>query len=216
MHKIDRQAVATPTCLIEPPERYRDLRGPDLESIRSALFIVQGQRCAYCERRTGDERNDGHIEHFRNQANHGELECDWANLFWSCSDEKTCGKYKDKCTKESGPQKKFDREDVIDPANEDPEDFLLFVSDGTVRLVEDLSEANQRRAKETLRVFQLDRSPLLRKSREDAVEPYINAIKTIFAISPDHVLTYVQSELDNLATKPFSTPIKTFLKSVTI
>jgi len=214
MHKIDRETVAIPACLIEPPERYRDLRKADLEAIRSALLTMQGQRCAYCERRTGDERNDGHIEHFRNQAKHGELECDWTNLFWSCMDEKTCGKYKDKCTKESGPQKKFNREDIINPAQEDPEDFFLFVYDGTVRIADGLSETNKHRAEETLRVFQLDRSPFLRKSREDAVEPYINMIKTIFAISPDHVLPYVQSELGKLDTKPFSTPIKNFLKSV--
>lgn len=214
MHKIDRSAVAIPQCLIEPLMRYDDLRRTEKEEIRVALLTIQGERCAYCERRTGSDSNDGHIEHFRNQANYEELDCSWDNLFWSCNDEKTCGRYKDKCIKQSGPLKCFNRDEIIDPANEDPEKFLLFVSDGTVRPQDGVNELDRHRAQETLRVFQLDSSPFLRKSREDAVKPYIGIIEMLITDAPDHVLPYIQREISRLATTPFSTAIKSFLKSV--
>jgi hypothetical protein len=135
-------------------------------------------------------------------------------MFWSCNDEKTCGKHKDKCTKRSGDLRCFDPSEIIDPASEDPETFLLFVSDGTVRPIDGLCDVDRRRAEETLRVFQLDTSPLLRKSRRDAVEPLIRAVEVIVDISPLHLVPYVQSELTRADTAPFSAAIKAFLKSV--
>jgi uncharacterized protein (TIGR02646 family) len=213
MQFIDRSAVPIPDCLVKPPERYNDLNGLNKEEIRTTLLKIQGGRCAYCERRTGDGRKDGHIEHFRNQAVHVNLECEWTNMFWSCNDENTCGKYKDKCVNQSGPQKVFDRDHIIDPGVENPEDLLLFAYDGMVHLVDELNELNQQRAEETLRIFQL-RSPLLRKSREDAVNPYKSIIELLLKNNPELISPYIQSELGKLATTPFYTPIKTFLKSV--
>lgn len=214
MHRIERNAVAMPNCLSQPPRRYKDLGGAEKEAIRLALLTIQNHRCAYCERRTGDDRDDGHIEHFRNQANHIHLECEWTNMFWSCNDEKTCGKHKDKCTKQAGPKRTFVPEHIIDPANEDPEAFLFFVSDGTVRPIDGLSDSDLLRAEETLRVFQLADSPYLRKSREDAVKPYINIIEMLVKANPDNVASYVNSELCRIAAAPFSTAIKSFLQSV--
>jgi uncharacterized protein (TIGR02646 family) len=215
MHIIDRSAVSVPTCLDSPPARFRDLRGEDKEEIRRALFTIQGERCAYCERRTGDGRKDGHIEHFRNQANHKNLECAWTNMFWSCNDESTCGKYKDKCSHTSGPQKLFDPDHIINPSEEDPEKYFLFVYDGTIHLVENLSETEQLRAEESLRIFQL-RSALLKKSREDAVSPVKRIVEMLLENSPQVLSSYIESELSNLATTPFSTSIKTYLQSVSI
>jgi uncharacterized protein (TIGR02646 family) len=214
MHKLDRSAVPIPNCLNQSGKRYGDLRGVEKEAIRTALLEIQGHRCAYCERRTGADQDDGHIEHFRNQADHTELDLVWSNLFWSCKDEKTCGKHKDKCTKESGRLKRFDHDDIIDPAAEDPEVLLLFVFDGTVRHKDGLNERDRHRAQETLRVFQLADSPYLRKSRQDAVSPYISAVDAILNISSHHVEAYVRGELSKLETIPFSTTIKSFLMSV--
>jgi len=214
MHKLDRSAVLIPSCLNQSGRRYCDLRGTEKEEIRAVLLEIQGHRCAYCERRTGEDHDDGHIEHFRNQADHAQLDLVWSNLFWSCKDEKTCGKHKDKCTKESGRLKRFDHDDIIDPAAEDPEGLLLFVFDGTVRPKDELNARDRHRAQETLRVFQLSDSAYLRKSRQDAVSPYISAVDAILNISSNHVETYVRSELSKLETAPFSTAIKSFLMSV--
>lgn len=215
MHLIDRGSVPVPSCLVDPPERYYNLKGLDKEEIRSALFTIQGDRCAYCERRTGNGPNDGHIEHFRDQAGHEHLECDWTNMLWSCIDENTCGKYKDKCRHASGPQKKFNSDHVINPAIDDPEKYFVFVYDGTISLVEDLDTYDKLRAEETLRIFQL-RSVLLKKSREDAVSPIKRIVEMLLENNRDLLTAYIENELSKLTTTPFSTPIKNFLKSVTI
>jgi uncharacterized protein (TIGR02646 family) len=85
MHALDRNAVPIPACLVAPPAGwdYSDLRGNEREEIRTRLLELQTHRCAYCERRTGDERDDGHIEHFRNQVEHIRLRLSWANMFSS-------------------------------------------------------------------------------------------------------------------------------------
>src|SRR6266851_7484367 len=153
MHRLDRGTVPVPACLVARPagSRYDTLRGKEKKEIRTRLLELQCHRCAYCERRTGDERDDGHIEHFRNQAGHADLELEWANMLWSCNDEKTCGKHKDKCDRHSGSLACFEPNDIIDPSNEEPDDFLLFVVDGTVRPLDGLNANNERRVLETLR-----------------------------------------------------------------
>ena len=126
MHTLDRNSVPIPACLAAPPagQNYGNLHGAEKEEIRVRLLDLQKHRCAYCERRTGDERDDGHIEHFRHQAGHPHLSLAWANMFWSCNDEKTCGKHKDKCDRPAGPRAIFAPNDLIDPCQDDPNNFL--------------------------------------------------------------------------------------------
>jgi len=216
MHALNRGEVPIPPCLAAPPaERtYADLHGHEKEEIRAGLLNLQKHRCAYCERRTGEERDDGHIEHFRNQGRHIQLSLTWTNMFWSCSDEKTCGKHKDKCNRQSGRFVAFDPNDLIDPSQDDPNDFLLFVVDGTVRPREGLDAVNQRRAEETLRVFQLAESAYLRKSREDAVKPYVGAIDSLLSAGADLLGRYVKSEVAKIDSAPFSTTIRQYLEGI--
>lgn len=216
MHKLDRAKVPVPACLVTPARgrAYTDLHGPEKEEIRKTLLDLQGARCAYCERRTGVARDDGHIEHFVGQAKEKQRSLEWTNLFWSCNDEKTCGKHKDKCNFTSGPQARFRPEDLLQPSIDDPEGFLLFVPDGTIRPRPGLSKEDERRAEETLRVFQLA-APHLRTSREDAILPYVRALDALRAAGPDHLVAYVQRELGELDTTPFGTAIKQLLDSVT-
>ena len=70
MHALNRNTVPIPACLAVPPaERgYANLHGAEKQEIRARLLDLQKHRCAYCERRTGQERDDGHIEHFRSQG----------------------------------------------------------------------------------------------------------------------------------------------------
>jgi len=217
VHKLHRTTVPVPVCLSEGTEgrSYGDLYAAEKEEIRATLLRLQGDRCAYCERRTGRERNDGHIEHFRDQAGHDHLDLNWENLFWSCSDENTCGKHKDKCKGKSGPQATFRREEILDPSMDDPELFLLFLPDGTVRPRPDLSPVDQRRAEETLRVFQLDKSADLRRSRADAVKPYVHTLEWLSLQGPEMLLSYIRLTLGQLQTTPFATAIKQFLEGMT-
>jgi uncharacterized protein (TIGR02646 family) len=216
MHAFDRNAVAVPPCLVAPltGRCYDDLRGDEKEEIRARLLDLQKHRCAYCERRTGEERDDGHIEHFRNQAGCPALSLAWANMFWSCNDEKTCGKHKDKCGRQSGPRSAFDPNDLIDPCEEDPNNFLLFVVDGTVRPRDGLDEVKEQRARETLRVFQLANSAYLRRSREDAVKPYVGAVDSLLSAGPQLLVQYVQSEIAKIDSAPFAATIRQYLEGI--
>jgi uncharacterized protein (TIGR02646 family) len=216
MHALDRSTVPTPPCLAAPPEgqTYADLHGDEKEEIRTRLLDLQKHRCAYCERRTGDEKDDGHIEHFRNQGQHAHLCLAWTNMFWSCNDEKTCGKHKDKCNRQSGRFVAFDPNDLINPCQDDPNNFLLFVVDGTVRSRDGLDQVNERRAKETLRVFQLADSAYLRKSREDAVKPYVGAIDSLLSAGAELVTRYVKSEVAKIDSAPFATSIRQYLEGI--
>jgi uncharacterized protein (TIGR02646 family) len=205
-----------PACLtpIEPPARFSDLRGPEKTDVRNALLTIQGERCAYCERRTGVAHDEGHIEHFRNRAAYEHLETDWDNLFWSCNDEKTCGKHKDKCDRAApSPQRSYNPDDVIKPCTDDPEHFMMFVSDGTITPCSGLNEAEQHRYSETMRVFQLADSPFLCKSREDAVKPFIGALDAVSQAGPALFQNYITSELTALGSAPFATAVRHFLIS---
>ena len=173
---------------------------------------LQRNRCAYCERRTGDGRNDGHIEHFRKQAEHEDLTVSWDNLYWSCSDEKTCGKHKDKCTKESGRLAKFEPDELIDPGLDYPERFLLFVVDGTVVIRPELDDKSTRRAEETLRVFQLAESAYLKSLRADSIGPYYRAVESLMSFGPDLIARYAQSQMADVERAPFSTAIRQYLE----
>jgi len=215
MHKLNRASVPIPRCLVSPGQEraYADLHGSEKEEVRRALLELQGDRCAYCERRTGVARDDGHIEHFVGQAKDRQRSLDWTNLFWSCNDEKTCGKHKDKCDFTSGAQARFRPEDILQPSTDDPEEFLLFVADGTIRARPELSKERQRRAEETVRVFQLA-APHLRKQREDAILPYVHILDALRAAGPQHFSAFVQRELGQLQARPFATAIKQLLESV--
>lgn len=110
--------------------------------------------------------------------------------------------------------RKFDPDDLIDPAIDDPDDYFVFVTDGTIRLKDDLSADQVKRANETLRVFHLDESAYLRKSREDAVKPYKNIMTLLItSTTPDVVHAYVQSEKSNVGNAPFSAAIRQFFMS---
>lgn len=214
MRKLDRTSVQVPACLQNVPagRRYADLSGAEKNEIRNALQAMQVARCAYCERRTATDARDGHIEHFRCQADYEQLDQTWANLFWSCNDEGSCGKFKDGCVRAGGPRVKFDPNDLIDPGNDDADDFLLFVTDGSIQVRDGLDGAQELRARETLRVFNLAESAYLRKAREDAVQPYVKAVKWFVDNAPQQLQAYVASELPNAANVPFSAVVRHFFR----
>ncbi len=218
MHMLDRNSVPCPTCLqqVTAGWGYDQLGARDKAEIRAALLAMQVNRCAYCERRTGEERDEGHIEHFRKQANRPDLEMDWANMFWSCRDERTCGKHKDKCDRPagSGAQAVCDPAHLIDPCAVDPDNYLEFLPDGNVRPRAGLSPGDLRVAEETIRVFQLAESAFLRRSREDAVRPYVQAIDAMLPHGQELLRQFVNSVQAQIHATPFPTAIRHYLRGL--
>jgi uncharacterized protein (TIGR02646 family) len=216
VHYLDRNRVVKPPCLANLQEgwAYSDLRGNEKAEIRDALLELQGHRCAYCERRTSDEYDDGHIEHFRQQSDQRHLTVEWTNMFWSCNDKKSCGKHKDACNEKKG-SRNYNHDEIIDPGLEDPEKWLLVVYDGTVTPRTDLNAHDQRRADETIRVFHL-KAALLVRSREDAVLPYRKILEMLMEFSPDLRHQYITAELERACNTPFGTAIKHYLTSVSL
>jgi uncharacterized protein (TIGR02646 family) len=217
MLRIHRSTVSVPGCLAvhdDPPRRYSDLHGSEKAEIRSALHSLQALRCAYCGRRTGAGPKDGHVEHFRRQADSPGLDRTWTNLFWSCNDEETCGKHKDKCDRPIGPQATYNPSDLLDPSTEDACAFLIFVADGTVAPREHLTAHEIRRAAETVRVFALGRSAYLAQSRRDAIAPYIDCITLLLESGPDLVPKYVEDTLVRVGGQPFEFAIRQILEGI--
>jgi len=216
MRHLDRTSIPVPACLAEQAEgrTYSHLNGTERAEIRTALLNLQGNRCAYCERRTGDALDEGHIEHFRKQAEHHNLTTTWENMYWSCKDEKTCGKHKDKCTKTTGRLARFNEADLIDPGIDHPDQLLQFVDDGTVIPRQGLDPDAQRRAQETLRVFQLADSAYLKKQRADAIRPYHEAVKFLAQHGGQILADYLQTQKTHIEQAPFSTAIRHYFEGI--
>lgn len=217
MQRLDRNSVPAPACITphDPARLYANLHGPQKTEIRTTLLTIQKERCAYCERRTGLANDDGHIEHFREQDVHPHLTTQWANLFWSCNEKHSCGNHKGTCKIVGGAGKcrAFDPANIIDPCAEDPDHFMVFISDGTINPREGLTDVENHRYEETMRVFNLAESSSLRKSRQDAVDPYIGILYSLRAAGPEIFRDYIASELARLDSRPFATAIRHFFQS---
>ena len=178
------------------------------DAIWAELNLMQGGRCAYCE---ADIRtfNNRHIEHFAARIHHRELTFTWENLFGSCVRKESCGTYKDR--NETIP---YAWAELIKPDVHNPDQYLLFVSDGTIVPRPDLSDADLHRARETLRVFNLDANHgELRKERKKAIEPQLDSYQQIYTLwlaDPDllNLDEEMQALFDNAARLPFCTAIR--------
>jgi uncharacterized protein (TIGR02646 family) len=208
MRKLDRIACAAPPCLgcyRHGAHSWNDVTPEHKAEIRLRLEAMQGRRCAYCE---GDIDSLGqHIEHFRRRGDpaYRHLTFDWSNLFWSCYQEDSCGRFKDN---RAGA---FNVSDLIDPCADDPDAFFIFQADGTISIRHGLSAADQNRAKETLRVFSLDAEwGRLRAMRKIALSGYIDDANAAFNAgwSPDEIRDYFAAELEIARSLPFCTAIR--------
>ncbi len=213
MHYLDRRVVPPPKCLASPRvDTFADLDKNEKAEIRERLLEMQQQRCAYCERPSSGHQ-DGHIEHFRDQAGqaiHGTHNMEWSNLFWSCNDESSCGKHKDQCRKQSGPQARVDPDLLIDPSTDDPHTYLGFGTDGTVAPLFGLVPPAASRAAETVRAFNLD-NPFLRRMRKKAVERHVEFLKWLVAAGSETVRAYADTEIAAIGGLPFESPIRQLL-----
>lgn len=207
MHLLNRTTVAAPRCLSRyhhGRNTWSDLTDDDRQEIRNALETMQGRRCAYCECSL-DEDNQ-HIEHFRQRGRYPQGIFDWENLFWSCIRTNSCGKHKDGCGS-------YNHADPIKPDVEDPERFFLFIFDGSIAIRKDLIAEEQHRAKQTLRIFNLDEQwGALRQMRRSAVAGYVETLKELEELSSfmpqQEIVAYIDSEYAHTRHLPFCTAIK--------
>jgi uncharacterized protein (TIGR02646 family) len=174
-----------------------------------------GVRCAYCE---GQIRHEPHIDHFRRKSRshpngYPELTFAWSNLFISCTSSDHCGRYKD-----NGSGGSYEAEDLIKPDETEPDDYLYFHSKGEVRVRGNgagMTEADFRRAKETIRVFNLNSTKLV-GARARAVANYLvsdtGILDFLLSCSREECQTYVQSELAATRWDAHSTVIKHLLE----
>lgn len=208
MKRLRRANVPAPACLARfhhGRDNWNDLKAADRAQLRAQLDALQGRRCAYCE---GDLDALGeHIEHLWPKGRYPKLTFAWANLFGSCDVADSCGRFKDH---DAGA---FNPADLIDPSQEDPDRFFRFRSDGSITVRAGLSPADEHRAKETLRVFNLDPdNRRLRAMRRAAAEAYLHQdpeiAATLLEFDESERRAIIEEELTKTAGEPFHTVIR--------
>ncbi|MGK4007144.1 retron system putative HNH endonuclease [Sorangium sp. So ce1036] len=206
--------MASPPCLAgyrHGTHTWAHVDAADKGAIRAALEQMQGRRCAYCE---GDlEALGKHIEHFRRKHAFPHLTFAWVNLYWSCDQRDSCGRHKDH---DAGPH---NPDDLVDPCVDDPDRFFRFRSDGTIDVRPGLSASDVRRARETLRVFNLDPAHgRLRSMRRRVLEGYCaretGILEFLEGLTPEDRRTIISEELACTSGEPFSTIIRHFFEDV--
>ena len=227
MHKLTRGKA--PACL----KKY-DWKKDDWGTVISAKTVaaeqnrweiwheltqIQGNRCAYCESDLGDKQC--HIEHFRQRKAlkgrpaYREGTFEWDNLFGSCNSESHCGDYKDENCFD------YDHRDLIKPDIDDPDDYFVFVADGSIHPRDDLDGDSLRKAEETIRVFNLDHDAersagSLRFRRWQAIAGYVQTGEYLAEIAElyteEEWLPLLQEEIDRTADLPYATAIRHVLR----
>lgn len=168
MHALQRGAM--PTCLgnyRHGLHNWGHVTGDDKAAIWVELREMQGQHCAFCEADTSAAPK--HIEHFFKKGRDPSVTFYRSNLFGSCNRGASCGKHKDHgCLP-------YDAANLIEPDEENPEDFFLFVIDGTIAVRSGLTQIDKNRAEETLRIFNLHaKHGPLRNMRKKAIAGYVS------------------------------------------
>ncbi|MBF0471842.1 MAG: TIGR02646 family protein [Gammaproteobacteria bacterium] len=207
MHRLTRSSQP-PVCLANyhhGRNHWKQITPAEKDEIWQKLEQMQQHRCAYCEAAISSEGEHGnrHIEHFRQRSRYPQGTFAWSNLFGSCNREERCGKHKDKLPP-------YEHHDLIKPDSEDPEAFLQFLPDGNVAPVDGLSLSDQKRAEETIRIFNLNGS--LRQIRETMIKGYLQTAEEFADLAAQYDesewLPLLQAELRKIDHLPFATAIK--------
>lgn len=214
MHFLDRSRVAAPECLVARKggrDPWDGVEAREKEEIHASLARLTESRCAYCESDLKTSRK--HIEHFRTRHRFPTKTFDWNNLFISCTHDDSCGRHKD--SSRETKRAPYEPTDLIKPDEEDPERFFLFYPDGTIALRDGLNEKERFRARETLRVFNLQNARLAELRRL--------AVRFYRSVNPD-LLEFLEEcsvaereeflvgEVRATSAEPFATTVKHFLQ----
>lgn len=172
------------------------------QDIWTALELMQGDRCAYCEGPMGTDNR--HIEHFRQRRTYPKGTFDWSNLFGSCNRAGSCGKAKDQCGS-------YPPDVLIKPDVDDPDAFLVFTPSGTVEPRAGLNRIDRHRACETIRILGLDGA--LNEIRRAELCGYLQTLEYFVEYAEafpedEEWVKELQREVDNTSHLPFATAIR--------
>lgn len=216
MHHLHRGSQA-PACL----QHYRygrdnwGMQSPtpaERCDIWDKLNAMQGSRCAYCEAEISEGKR--HIEHFRQRSRYPQGTFDWHNLFGSCDRDGVCGRHKDQCGQ-------YHHADLIKPDVDDPDEFLVFDSQGGVHPKAGLVLDKHHRAHETIRILNLAGGGLPHMRRAAALG-YLQQVEHWAEYASQFleeewrpiVEQELAQELANTAHLPFATAIRHTLTGV--
>lgn len=215
MHRLNRTSAPIPTCLARfhaGTHTWNDVTSADKREIRDCLIAMQGERCAYCESPVSER---GHqIEHFRRKrkGHFPHLTFQWSNLLLCCDQTDCCGHFKDRRGASYDPQ------DLIDPTNEEPDEFFWFHETGGIDVRGDCDTRQSHRAKETLKILNLNGHHGLRQMRARQLKMYKDPNVDVFGelATWEAALRreYIREELEATASQPFCTIIRHFLQDL--
>lgn len=165
---------------------------------------MQKGLCAYCECKLGNK----HVEHFRDRSKHVVLTFSWENIFGSCNNKSRCGHYKDN-SKKVGI---YNPSEIIKPDEDDPSTYLKFLITGHARIVSNLNQNQQDKARETLRVLNLQKDPALLNSRRKTLISELCLIKEVYELKEDisieEWLGFIDDEISQLQGREFQTALE--------
>ena len=164
MHKFTRTPAPVDFQRVEKTYKHWDLefiKSEEHSAIATALYEQQEGYCAYCGIKINEKQTGGHIEHLERRSDNPQRTFDWNNMFFSCNNLDSCGKFKD------NQRLKYDVKDIVDPSREDPADFFTFDALGNVS---PLNHSVEHRALETIRIFNLQDSVRLKRKRAEIAE----------------------------------------------
>lgn len=174
-------------------------------NIWSKLAEMQNGFCVYCEAIA--TQGNGHIEHFFHKGKkpdgstpYKHLTFEWTNLFGSCGSNTsdTCGHYKDR-EGMHGPGQ-YDPNDIIKPDIDDPMDFFNFLDTGVIEVKPGISDADHKRATETLRVLNLS---FLNAARKTQIDIFKKELEELEELSVDLDEETLEREMDSIKAKVY-------------
>lgn len=202
MRKLNRGSA--PACL----NNYRHGRDSwgsvspnDKEAIWTQITAMQANFCAYCESLLNNKKK--HIEHFFRRSQTPQRSFDWSNIFGSCDEPDTCGRYKDNKAPST-----INLYDVCKPDEADPSIYFFFSGDGSVVPKEGLDTRQLNIAENTIQVFNLNGSAKLTGKRREAarkeqyaVDKYYQLIRssTTQDEDPELMQLFMEELNENLA-----------------
>lgn len=131
---------------------------PIRQELRAHILGEQGNCCAYTEIRL-NESGHCHIDHYRTRNLFPEKTFDYDNMFVSCNSEEYGAKFKDKQI-----TSKSDYNDLINPIEDQPSDYIEFAFTGDI-----LPVSNATKGENTIACFNLNEKSLLERRKTMAL-----------------------------------------------
>lgn len=185
MHKFTRTPAPVDFQRVEKTYKHWDLefiKSEEHSAIATALYEQQEGYCAYCGIKINEKQTGGHIEHLERRSDNPQRTFDWNNMFFSCNNHDSCGKFKD------NTKQKYIVNDIVDPSTEDPADFFTFDTLGNIL---PLNDSTKHRAEETIRIFNLRESERLKRKRAEIAQTVIGYLE--FNPSEDEISDFLDS-----------------------